>query len=292
MGLIENLNLGPHLFWFHHEAVTCEQQWEKFHAHRGLEFLYIHQGNGRIVINQKVYDIKPAALFCFQPYQLHRINIYTSPQSPYMRTMFVFDPAVADPYIKLFPSLESFLKHLCKGELLQQMFDMSGNRRLLHLFGDFRRRLETVHEHQYREELNIFIISLLSELRDTIPYVADASASQKKHLRHVERVMDWIEQHYKEEFSLDRLASDLHMSPYHISHLFREEMGCTITDYITARRVQEACLLLSTTSLSIKEIGKKVGWKSDAYFSHIFKKSMGVAPKHYRISAKNVYHRN
>lgn len=291
MSLIENLNLGHNSFWYSFESKTYEQHWEKFHAHQGLEFLYIHQGNGDIVIDQKIYKIKPQTLICFQPFQLHKIKISANQQYPYIRTMFVFEPGFVDQFIKPFPSLYSFFKYLCKGKLQQQLFDMNNNHQILELLSEFNQRLETVNSHNHREELVIFLISLLQRLREVVPQIREEDSSPKRYLRHVEHVMEWIEKHYKEEFVLDQLASELHLSPYHISHIFREEMGCTITDFITVRRLKEACLLLSSTELSIQAIGKKVGLKSDSYFSHLFKKNIGMTPKQYRSSSKDFFNK-
>jgi AraC-like DNA-binding protein len=100
--------------------------------------------------------------------------------------------------------------------------------------------------------------------------------------------MEWVEQHFREELSLKQLASELHLSSYHISHLFQEHTGFTITDYMTARRLKEACLLLSTTSYSIRDIGQNIGLNSDSYFIQLFKKHIGVTPKQYRNTARNV----
>lgn len=291
MSLIENLNLGYNSFWFNFESKTYEHQWEKYHAHQGLELLYIHEGNGHIVIDQKIYKIKPKTLICFQPFQLHKINISANQQSPYIRTMLVFDPAFVEPFIKPFSSLYSVLKFLCKGTLQQQLFDLNNEYKVLELFIEFNRRLETENPYNHREELVIFLISLLQRLKDVIPHIQEENFSPRRNLQHVEKVLDWIEEHYKEEFVLNHLASDLHLSTYHISHLFREEMGCTLSDYITVRRLKEACLLLTSTDLSIQAIGKNVGLKSDSYFSHLFKKNIGMTPKQYRVSSKDFFNK-
>lgn len=292
MSLIENLNLGDHSFWFTYETNTYEQEWEKFHAHQGLEFLYIHQGNGHIVIDQKIHKVKPKSLICFQPYQLHKINISASKDFPYIRTMFVFEPAFVDQFIKPFPSLYSFFKYLCKGKLQQQLFDLNNNDKVPELLFEFNQKLKTVNSHNSREELMLFLISLLQRLKEVIPQTYKETLAPKRYQRHVEKVMDWIEAHYNEEFLLDQLASDLHLSSYHISHLFREEMGCTITDFLTVKRLKEACLLLSSTDSSIQTIGKKVGLKSDSYFSQLFKKNIGMTPKQYRASARDFFNSN
>lgn len=289
MKLIENLNLGHNSFKFNYQTKTYETQWEKFHAHQGLEFLYIHNGIGHTIIDQKIYKIKPKSLICFQPYQLHKITISSNQQSPYIRTMFVFEPTFFDQFIKPFPSLYSFFRYLCKGKLQQQLFYLDNNHNIPELLSEFNQRLINVNSHNHREELVIFLILLLQRLREVIPPLQEEISISKRNLRHVEKVIDWIEKHFREEFVLNHLASELHLSSYHISHLFREEIGCTITDFITVKRLKEACLLLSSTDLPIQVIGKSVGLKSDAYFSQLFKKNIGMTPKQYRLSSRDLF---
>lgn len=291
MNLIESLNLGHNSFMFYFDDETYEQHWEKFHAHQGLEFLYIRQGNGNIVIDQKIYKIEPRTLICFQPFQLHKINIFANQQHPCIRTTFLVEPRFVEEFIKPFPSLYSLFKYLCEGKLHQQLFNMHDSNKIHELLFEFNQRLEASNSNNRREELIIFLISLLQKLRDIIPQIEEKAISQKRHFRHVENVMNWIEMHYKEEFVLDLLASDLHLSPYHISHIFQQEMGCTITDFITVKRLKEACLLLSSTDSSIQTISKTIGLKSESYFSHLFKKNIGMTPKQYRISSKDFFNR-
>lgn len=292
MSLIENLNLGPHSFIFNYQNRTSHQHWEMFHAHQGLEFLYVHQGNGHIVFDQKMHRIQSNTLIIFQPYQLHKINMEAHPISPYVRTMFVFDPTFADPFLKPFPSLYSFFYYLWKEKLQHQLVMIPENNKLLELLSQFNKRLETTSSFEHAEEFMIFLISLLRYLKDLFQPIQTETSSRKRVMRHVEKVMEWIEHHYKEEFVLERLASNLHLSPYHISRLFREDMGCTITDYIIVKRLRDACLLLTTTSMPIQDIARKVGLKSDSYFCQLFKKHMGISPNQYRLKSKKIYSQN
>lgn len=293
MNLIEVLDLGADSFWFYFQDETSEGYWEKFHAHQGLEFLYIHEGNGRIVIDQKIHLLKPKTLICFQPFQLHKIHIKADKESPYVRTMLLFNPTVAEPFIEPFPTLYTFFKRLWKGNLSQSIFELEDDSPLLHLFSGFHQNLTKANTFQRREELMIFLISFLSFMKGTIPDIGTAKThTSNRDTKHVEKILEWIDNHYQEEFSLEHLASDLHLSPYHVSHLFSKDMGYSITEYLMVKRIQEACLLLSTTNLPIQTIGKKVGLKSDSYFSQLFKKNTSMTPNQYRKSQRSFFDSN
>jgi AraC family transcriptional regulator of arabinose operon len=81
------------------------------------------------------------------------------------------------------------------------------------------------------------------------------------------QIMQWVEEHYSEPFELERIASDLQMSPYHLSHLFSKATGTSINQYVKARRIQQASLLLNQETLSITAITEAVGLTNPSYFS-------------------------
>lgn len=74
------------------------------------------------------------------------------------------------------------------------------------------------------------------------------------------------------------LAQSVHLTPSHISATFRQAVGSTITDYLTAVRVRQACLLLRTGGKSVEEIGRVVGLQNTSYLCQMFKKHVGISP--------------
>ena len=63
---------------------------------------------------------------------------------------------------------------------------------------------------------------------------------------------------------------------------FSEVMRCSVIEYASAVRLNEARYLLSTTCKSIEEIAELCGYSSANYFSLIFKSKMGIVPSNYR----------
>ncbi|MGJ7583360.1 helix-turn-helix domain-containing protein, partial [Variovorax sp. RHLX14] len=58
------------------------------------------------------------------------------------------------------------------------------------------------------------------------------------------RVYDWVMQHLAEDFGIDELAAELHMSAVHFTRLFRASTGATPYRYVTEQRVRHALSLL------------------------------------------------
>ena len=96
------------------------------------------------------------------------------------------------------------------------------------------------------------------------------------------KAIDYIEENFHKEISLDELAGELGISSYYFSKLFKEEKGETFINFISDKRLEKARQLLAETDLSIKEITAEVGYNDQNYFSRIFKTKYGLSPKEYR----------
>jgi AraC-like DNA-binding protein len=78
--------------------------------------------------------------------------------------------------------------------------------------------------------------------------------------------------------SVLRLAEEIGISPSRLRQLFVAELGNCPNEYIRGRRLDQARVLLATSSLSVKEVMAAVGFNDPSHFSKEFKKRFGVAP--------------
>jgi AraC-like DNA-binding protein len=60
----------------------------------------------------------------------------------------------------------------------------------------------------------------------------------------------------------------------------------TLANYAQMIRTQKAQQLLNTTDLTIQLIAERLGFSSEAYFYHFFKKQTGCSPNQYRQKFK------
>lgn len=127
------------------------------------------------------------------------------------------------------------------------------------------------------EALQTYLIGVLSAaiaLRDTTMDL------RRGPLR---RAMDFIDKHFDEsDLSLAQTARHAQLSPNYLSALFRQELDCTFTDFVTKKRMEEAQRLLRSTDKRIGEIAVAVGYKDSRYFSTLFKKTQGCTPRELR----------
>lgn len=97
-----------------------------------------------------------------------------------------------------------------------------------------------------------------------------------------EAVAAFIEAHLTEKLTVARIARHVHLSPSGIYKCIHAVYGCTVSTYITLRRIERALPLLEESEQSIEEIAGLLGFSSTAYFSRCFKKEKGVSPLQYR----------
>ena len=95
-------------------------------------------------------------------------------------------------------------------------------------------------------------------------------------------IADYVESHFCEKLTVDTVARDMHMSVSGIYKCMHQSYGCTLSEYITEKRIEKAVNLLEEGELSIEAVAEAVGFTDAAYFSRRFKKLRGISPLKYR----------
>ena len=103
----------------------------------------------------------------------------------------------------------------------------------------------------------------------------------------VEQVVNYINQHISEPFSIKKLSAAVGYSGSEIYNSFHKYHHCTVGEYVTGCRIEYSTGLLHETDLSIEEISEKCGFSGASYFSKKFKEVMGVSPIKYRKQIQN-----
>jgi AraC-like DNA-binding protein len=286
MKLMNYMNLNQHPAHLQFYRDRTNDFTEIYHAHQGMEIIIVHEGTGSVVVEQQIFDLKPGMLFYFKPFQLHRIRINDLPHKRYIRSFFVFEPALLDNCLAAFPSVRAFFRKLWKDPMSIQRLTGLDTEALDFLLRTNQQILEKTKKEHVLEEQMFFLTALMRYLKNssaiTDHLLSVDRSSNVKSSSIAEKVMDWIETHYMESFELDRLARDIHLSPNHLSAVFKKIVGSSITEYLTARRIRQACWLLKTSDLSVQEIGRAVGLGNFSYFCQMFKRHVGLTPYQFK----------
>ena len=70
------------------------------------------------------------------------------------------------------------------------------------------------------------------------------------------RVARYIDRHYAEDLSIEQLARQFYLSPYHLSHIFRQKTGYSLKQYVLRRRIGEAQMRLVNAQDSVQTISE------------------------------------
>lgn len=106
----------------------------------------------------------------------------------------------------------------------------------------------------------------------------------KNYSKVVQDTVLYINTNLMADLSLSALAQIRHINPSYLSSLFKAEVGLTVTEYATNRRIQHAKHLLASSRLQIQTIAQHCGISDVNYFSKVFKKVTGTTPRDYRNS--------
>ncbi|WP_127490542.1 helix-turn-helix domain-containing protein [Paenibacillus glycanilyticus] len=131
---------------------------------------------------------------------------------------------------------------------------------------------------------------MLGWFRDKVlaPYQKELSCragSEVKRL--IEAAMIYMQQHYRQDISLDNCAEHIGTNPFYLSKSFKVVTGKNFIDYLTELRIEKAKELLRESELKINDVAEQVGYQH-SYFNRIFKKLEGMTPTSYREQSQHL----
>jgi len=98
----------------------------------------------------------------------------------------------------------------------------------------------------------------------------------------VTRILSIIIERWNEPIRLRALAAEAHLSQSRIEHLFKEETGMSIREFLLRLRVNRAADLLLCTDLSIKELCAKARLRDHSTFCKLIRRYFKMTPQQYR----------
>lgn len=94
--------------------------------------------------------------------------------------------------------------------------------------------------------------------------------------------MAYIDRHFKRNVTVADVSGKCGLSASRFIHLFKEELELGFSEYLQARRMEEAKTLLKTTTMKIVDVALECGYANQCYFGLVFKRNTGFSPGVYR----------
>jgi AraC-like DNA-binding protein len=96
----------------------------------------------------------------------------------------------------------------------------------------------------------------------------------------------FIDNHYSRvSLGLKDISQSVGLSVWYFSRIFNTQMRMGFREYLKAIRMKQACKLLRSSPLAIKEIAAGVGYAHLSDFYHHFKSEYGISPRVFRRNA-------
>lgn len=98
----------------------------------------------------------------------------------------------------------------------------------------------------------------------------------------VRQIISFIQDHFREELTLDYIGAKFQMNGVYLGQLFKKEVGTTFLKFLTDYRISQAKIMLEDGQYQVAEVAERVGYKTSQYFSQIFYKYMSMTPQDYK----------
>lgn len=95
-------------------------------------------------------------------------------------------------------------------------------------------------------------------------------------------ILLYIQNHYREKIVIPDIARAVGISENYFSCFFTNHLMKSFADYLTEYRIDQSCLLLETTDLSITDVALECGFSSSSYYIQSFKKRKRMTPYRYK----------
>lgn len=244
-----------------------EGDWHSFmHSHECTELFYVVSGRGEFLVEELRFPVAIGDMVIINPNVQHtETAAYSSPMEYIVLGMEGGDFLLKDNEDK------RFLSFTCStdgGEILSLL----------------RQMLEELQEKQVYH--GVVARNLLENL--TVRLLRHRSVQMehqrptKKSSRECAFVKHYIDNHFKENITLDLLSELAHVNKYYLVHSFTNEVGVAPINYLIKKRIEDSRHMLLHTGYSISEISQILGFSSPSYFSQSFARLNGMSPREYR----------
>lgn len=253
---------------------TYDGDWHSMqHAHHCAELFYIVEGEGQFFIEGNTYPVSVNDLVIINPNVLHTELSLNGSSFQYI--------VLGIEGLELPTNLENQSPHyrIVNFKNIQDTI-LFYLQKMLYEIEEKIPGHETICQNLM--EILVVLLERQTNFSTTLAPVSKRTSRISSHIRR------YIDNHYKENITLDQLASVSHVSKFHLSHAFAEEYGISPINYLISKRIEEGAHLLETTDLSLSLISQICGFSSPSYFSQIFKKQHHCSPREFRKKNKAI----
>ncbi|MEM9671669.1 MAG: AraC family transcriptional regulator [Bacteroidota bacterium] len=100
----------------------------------------------------------------------------------------------------------------------------------------------------------------------------------------IKNLLDYTASHLDQDISLETLASQVNLSPFHFAKSFKRTTNVSPHQFVLNFRIEKAMEMIKNKSQTLTEISHQVGFYDQSHFTNSFKRVVGTTPKKYQKS--------
>lgn len=259
--------------WYNDVPADCDNHW-----HDAIEIIYVDDNGYEVISDGISYTLVPGDIIYIPAGVMHAIKapktgirfVYLINASPFreLKDYDILRPLL-NKCLLITPSSEPAIYESVK-ILLEQVREM--------YFSDYDFREMSI----YALIMNIMTTIGRNRLARVNKSGSNHSAHRNDGINRFNEVIEYINDHYNENITLETTAKYFGYSKFYFAKLFKEYFDTTFVNYLSFKRILVAETLLIDTTLSVTEIAFRSGFSSISSFNRCFREIKGCSPTKYK----------
>lgn len=236
------------------------------HLHKEIEIIYVKSGSAKAYADRICTKIEPGDLFVCFPNQVH-----------------YYEEVQIGEYYLIIISPEVFfgLKNLFNENIPKNnVVNIGNDQEIVSLLDKAVSKMENTYGETVKAGLINQAIGSIFDRFVLKPRIKTDNST-------LQNILNYCNLNFATDIILEDVAEALHLSKYHISHLFNSKLGMGFNVYINTLRIDKACDLLEETDKKTTDISEEIGFGSIRSFNRAFLQIMDMSPLQYRKLIKS-----
>ncbi|MBQ7919053.1 MAG: AraC family transcriptional regulator [Lachnospiraceae bacterium] len=233
------------------------------HLHDSMEIVYVTSGTLEMGVGQELYHMEKGDFAIIFPNVIHHYQVFGEKEN---RAIYVFVNPVAFPVYmnelqRYSPAHPIIAKKSLHSDVVNSMKVLA--------------EMKNYNEMLVRAYVQMILAHVFSEMK-----MVEKSSIGGDDI--VYNAVEYVARNFREEISLDKMATDLGVGKYVLSRIFAKTFHCNFNKYVNGVRLNYATSILENTKESITNLCLECGFESQRTFNRVFKEQYKMTPREYR----------